>query len=106
IHVEGLCLEALEVGVVPEQVPQRGGDLTLGQDSRRALIQQRLEDMLSCPVNERDRAESSAQRPRGEDPGEATAHDYHPDRRIWLRHRAPRPPLSMQFRTGWSAGRI
>jgi hypothetical protein len=47
VHVGGLRLDALKVGVVPEQVPQRCGDLALGQDAGGALVQQRLEDMLS-----------------------------------------------------------
>ena len=75
--------------MLPEHPPQRRGDLSLRQDARRALVQQRLEHVLGCAVDERDRERTAAQCPGREQPGEAAADDDHPCGRVLLIHCAP-----------------
>ena len=51
VNVDGLSAHALQVVLLAEQPPQRCGDLSLGQNAGRALIQQRLEDVLRGAVD-------------------------------------------------------
>ena len=62
---------AVDVAVVPEQVAQRSGDLSLGQDAGRALVQQRLEQVVLGAADEGHLDRRAPQRPDGEQAGEA-----------------------------------
>ena len=66
----------LVVGVVQDVADGRG-DLALGQDARGHLVQQRLEEMMVRAVDDGDAHRFALERPRGEEPAEATADDHH-----------------------------
>jgi hypothetical protein len=61
-----------------EQIAQRSGDLPLGQDAGRALVQHRLEQVMLGPVDEGDLDRRARQRPDGEQAREAAPDDHHP----------------------------
>src|SRR5215467_15645689 len=60
-----------------EQRTQRGGDLPLRQDAGRALVQQRLEQVMLGPVDE-GHLQRLLQPPGREQAGESAADDHHP----------------------------
>ncbi len=66
--------DALDVLVSFEHAAQRRGDLPLGQNTGRALVEQRLEQVLLGPVDEGHR-HVAPERPGGEQPAEAAADD-------------------------------
>ena len=66
------------VAVFAEQLAQRGGDLALGQDAGRALVQHRLEQVMLGPVDEGDLDRRARQHPDGEQAREAAPHDHYP----------------------------
>ena len=88
VHVLDLGEHAAHVAVPLEDVPQRCRDLTLGEDARRALVEQRLEQVVPGAVDEGDVDRRLPQRPGREQPGETAAddHDAWPPRPL-LRHR-------------------
>jgi len=80
----------VHVAVAPEHVAQRGGDLPLGQDAGRALVQQRLEQVVLRPVDQGHLDRGAPQRPDGEQAGEPAADDHHPGRAGVVLHGSPR----------------
>jgi hypothetical protein len=78
VEIDDLGHDAVDVLVLPEQIAQRGRDLALGQDSRSALIQQRLEDMVLGAIDDGHRDIAAPQGPGREQAGKAAAHDHHP----------------------------
>ena len=70
--------DELDVAEFPEQFAQRQGDLALGQDAGRALVQQRLEQVVLGPVEQGHLDRRVPQRPRREQAGEAAADDHYP----------------------------
>jgi hypothetical protein len=73
------------IGLLADHLPQRGCDQPGRQDPRRDLIQQRLEQMMICPVHQRDLHISIGQRPGGRQPAEPAAD--HQDPVLSVRHR-------------------
>ena len=90
VEVLHLGERELDVAVASEQRAERQRDLSLGQDAGRALVEQRLEQMVLRAIDEGDRHVAASQRPGGEQPGETPADDddsrcraragWHPDR--------------------------
>ena len=80
VDVGDLGHEAVDVVVPLEQPAQRDRDLTLGQDPRGALVEQRLEQMVRGPVDDGDLDRPVPQLPGGEQAGEAAADDHHAPR--------------------------
>ncbi len=78
VDVDHLGQHAFDVAVPLEHDPQGRGDLALGQDPGRDLVQQRLEQVVLRAVDEGDRDVAAAQRPGGEEPAEAAADDDDP----------------------------
>ena len=72
-----LGYDELDVAVFPEQLPQRRGDLALGQDAGRALVQHRLEQVVLGPVDEGHLNRRPGEHPGGEQPREAAADDHY-----------------------------
>ena len=83
--------DELDVPVLPEQLAQRHRDLPLGQDAGRALVQQRLEQVMLGAVEQGHLDRRPAERPHREQPGEPAAHDYHPASPGSLGHGSPLP---------------
>ena len=85
VRASGRNLPALEIeagdlgqqhgGVLlkAQDVPERGGDLPLGEDAGRDLVQERLEQMMGLAVDEGDVDRRPAERARREEPAEAAA---------------------------------
>ena len=78
--------DELDVAVLGQQLAQRRGDLTLGQDAGRALVQHRLEQVMLGPVDEGHLDRRARQHPGGEQPREAAAHDHHPALAVLVVH--------------------
>ena len=78
VDVLDLGEQALDVPVLLQQVAQRRRDLALGQDAGRALVEQRLEQVVRGPVDQGHVDRGLAQRPRREQPGETAADDHDP----------------------------
>ena len=76
------------VALVPQDVPQRRGDLPFGEDACRDLVEQRLEQVVGLAIDEGDVDRRPAERARREQAAEASAHDHHPV----ARRRAPDRP--------------
>src|SRR5215510_10915872 len=74
-----------------EQLAQRKGDLALGHDAGRALVQQRREQVVLSPVDEGHLDRRVPQRPGGEQPGEPAADDHYLTGAGCLGHGSPRP---------------
>jgi len=51
-------------------------EVAVGEDSRRQLVQQRLEEVMVCAVKDGHIRVRASQRPSGEQTAEATAHDH------------------------------
>ena len=77
LDVDGLRRDAAEVAVAAQDPAQRCGDLPLGQDAGRALVEQRLEQVVRRPVDEGHRHGRAAQCAGGEQPAETAADDHH-----------------------------
>ena len=84
--------DAFNVPVPAQHVPQRRGDLALGQDPGRALVQQGLEQVVLAPVDEGDLDRGTAQGPGGEQPGESAADDHHTALAMLVAHEASGEP--------------
>ena len=65
------------VGLLAQHVADRRGDLALGEDPGRDLVEQRLEEVVVGPVDDRDLDIGAAQRLGGEEAAEAAADDHH-----------------------------
>ena len=78
--------DELDVAVLGQQLAQRRGDLALGQDAGRALVQHRLEQVMLGPVDEGHLDRRARQHPGGEQPGESAAHDHHPALAVLVVH--------------------
>ena len=87
----------VRVLLLTEQIPQRVGDLPLGQDPGRALVQQRLEQVVRAPVDEGHPDRGAAQHPGGEQPGESAADDHHAALAILVVHGASPIPVVIHF---------
>ena len=68
------------VGLAAEDAAQRRGDLALGEDAGRHLVEQRLEQVVVRPVDERDLDGRAAERLGGVQAAEAAADDQDPVR--------------------------
>ena len=68
----------LRVALVAEDVPERRRDVPLRQDARRHLVEQRLEEVVRLPVDQRHVDGRPAQRLRGGEAAEAAADDHDP----------------------------
>src|SRR5262249_57579279 len=79
------------VPVIVQDAPQRGGDLPLGQDARRALVQQRLEQVVLRTVEQGHVNRGTPQRPGREQAREAAADDYHSAPVVLVVHGTRRP---------------
>ena len=90
--------------VLAQQVAQRGGDLPLGEDSRRALVEQRLEQVMRGPVDQGDLDRGPAQRPDREQAGEPASDDHHPALAALVVHAAPSLLGSVRKPAGQPAG--
>ena len=93
--------DALDVLVLLEHAAQGRGDLSLGQDAGRALVKQRLEQVVGRPVDEGHRHRGAPQRAGGEQPAEAAADDHHAARTALasaVSHAGP------PAQPGWPAG--
>ena len=66
----------LRVALAAEDVPERRRDVPLRQDARRDLVEQRLEEVVRLPVDQRHLGGRSPQRFRCGEAAEAAAHDY------------------------------
>jgi hypothetical protein len=66
----------LGVALMAKDVQERRRDVSLRQHSRRDLIEQRLEEMVRLPVDDRDVDRSSPQRLRGGQAAEAAPYDH------------------------------
>ncbi len=86
IEVGDLGHHDVHVLVPLEQIAQRGGDLPLGQDARRTLVEQRREYVVLGPVDHRHRYVTAPHRAHREQAGEAAAHDHHAARARWVCH--------------------
>ena len=53
-----------------------GRDLPFGEDARRHLVEQRLEEVVVGAVDDRDPDRLAAERPGGEEAAEAAADDH------------------------------
>ena len=85
LHLAAFEIEAGDLGqqhrgvlLKAQDVPQRRGDLPLGEDAGRDLVEQRLEQVVGLAVDEGDVDRRPAERARREEPTEAAAHDQHP----------------------------
>ena len=58
-----------------QRLTQRDRDLTLGENSGRDVIEQRLEQVMVAPVEQDDVDRLPPQEPAGRQAAEATAHD-------------------------------
>jgi len=77
VQVLHLCQHHMRVGLLPDHAAQRRSDQAIGQDPGRDLIQQRLEQVVVGPVNDRDFGIGPGQGARHPDPAEpATNHDH------------------------------
>ncbi len=67
----------LDVVVLAQDPADRGRDLSLGEDSGRELVQQRLEQVIVDAVDQGHLHRSPLEEPCGEEAAEATAHNDH-----------------------------
>jgi hypothetical protein len=77
VHSSDLGHRYRHVALAPEQMADRRGDVARRQCGRRHLIQQRLEEVMIRPVNNRD---ADGRVPQGARSGQApktAAHDDH-----------------------------
>ena len=72
----GLGEQHLDVALPPQDPADRRGDVPRRQRRHRDLIQQRLEDMMVAPIDQRDPHRRAAQRPRGIQAAETAADDH------------------------------
>ena len=70
------------IGLLPEHTAQRRRDEAFGQDPRRDLIEQRLEQVVIGPVHDGDVDIRAGQGPRRPDSAEPAADDNHPVRSL------------------------
>ena len=73
LFIPGAC-----VALTSEDLSGRGRDLALGQDARGYLVQQRLEQVMGGPVDQRDLDLGTLEGLRGEQTAEPGADDHHP----------------------------
>ena len=78
-EIDGDDLAEHDAGVplVAQHVAHRRRDVALGEDPRRDLVEQRLEQVVVGPVDERDVDVGAPQPPGGEEPAEAATDDRH-----------------------------
>jgi hypothetical protein len=76
VDIDHFAKQHARIRVAAEDVPGRRGDVTLGQDARRHLIEQRLEQVMVGAVDHGHLHRSTPQGLRGGQPAEARA-DYH-----------------------------
>ncbi len=66
-----------DVAVLPDHVADRRGDLARRQHAGRHLVEQRLEQVVVAPVDQRHVDRHVPEQPRGEEAAEAPADDHH-----------------------------
>src|SRR3989454_7326321 len=77
IHRFDLREEDRDVGGSAQDGPQRDRDVGRVQRSRGDLVEQRLEEVVVAPVEQRDPHGAVGERPCGVEPAETAAHDHH-----------------------------
>jgi hypothetical protein len=77
VEVLDLRQQDLDVLAAPEKAAQRRRNLPGGQDARRDLVQQRLEEMVVRPIHQRDLDVLAAQRLRDAHAAETATDDHH-----------------------------
>ena len=87
VEVEAADLGEQHAGVVlpAQDAAQRRRDLGLGEDARRHLVEQRLEQVVVGAVDQRDLDRRAAQRARGGQAAEAAADDQDAVGRVAVR---------------------
>ena len=98
VEIDGDDLAEHDAGVplVAQHVAQRRRDVSLGEDPRRDLVEQRLEQVVVGPVDERDVDVGPPQPPGGGEPAEAAADDRHPVPAFCLRAIHPSAVLPLK----------
>ena len=86
----------LGIPLVAQHVAQRRRDVSLGEDPRRELVEQRLEQVVVGPVDERDVDVGPPQPLGGGESAEAAADDHHlvPASRSRAIHLSRRPSVA------------
>ena len=77
IDADDLAEDDGRVPLVPQDVANRRRDVAFGEDSRRELVEQRLEQVVVRPVDHRDVDVGAPQPLRGEEPTEPATDDRH-----------------------------
>jgi hypothetical protein len=78
LEIEARHLRELDrdVPLASKDVAYRRGDLPLGQDPRRNLVEERLEQVVVDPVDKGHLDRAPSQEARREQPAEAAPHDH------------------------------
>jgi hypothetical protein len=95
VHVDHVAEQHARIGVAAEDVPDRWGDVALGHDAGRHLVEQRLEEVMVGAVDHGYVDRSVPQGLRGGQAAEARADYDDPVPRLRCAHGAPR-------RLGWA----
>jgi hypothetical protein len=77
IDTDDLAEYYARVPLVPEDVTDRRRDVALREDPRRKLVEQRLEQVMICTVDDSNLDIGALQCPRGKESAEPTANDYY-----------------------------
>ena len=76
IDIDDFAKHNARVPLVAENVTDRQRDVPLGQNARRELMQQRLNQMVICPVDDGDIDLGAPQRLRRRESAESAADDH------------------------------